>query len=580
MKQLLLYVLKPEPGLNMKYDFYKILLIFIISLNRYITSSSQDQVVSSPEILYNGIQLPREWPPLIKLMPERAPMEIPYLKTVPEVIPINVGRQLFIDDFLIEETDLTRSYHLAKKFKGNPVIKPETPLELNSGICPVAAPFSDGVWYDSKDKLFKMWYHAGWFDGTAYATSKDGIGWERPELDIEPHSNRILSERNGYKRDGSTVWLDYHATDPASRFKMFIYFRYPGGEHGEQYKSPDGIHWNSGGITGTLGDNSGFFYNPFRNKWVYSIRDSREATYGRARYYHESDDFIKAGQWNNKEYSYWQAADSLDKPDKLVEDYFLDSRTQLYKVDAIAYESVMLGLFAIHRGPDNRVCAYGGFPKLTDLNLGYSRDGFYFYRPDRRAFIPSTRLKGDWDRGYIHSAGGCCLVVGDSLYFYYGAWSGDSPKNISDMYAGGSTGLAKLRRDGFASMDAAGRPGYLVTRPVTFKGKNLFVNVEDTEGELRVEILDVNANTIKGFSKENCIPASANKTLQEIRWKNIKDLSSLNNMKVRFKFYLKNGNLYSFWVSPDISGASYGYVGAGGPGLSGSIDNVGINGYK
>ena len=29
----------------------------------------------------------------------------------------------------------------------------------------MAAPFSDGVFYDGEEGLYKMWYHAGWFDG-------------------------------------------------------------------------------------------------------------------------------------------------------------------------------------------------------------------------------------------------------------------------------------------------------------------------------------------------------------------------------------------------------------------------------
>ena len=83
----------------------------------------------------------------------------------------------------------------------------------------------------------------------------------------------------------------------------------------------------------------------------------------------------------------------------------------------------------------------------------------------------------------------------------------------------------------------------------------------------------------KSFSKDNCIPIIGNKTIQEIKWKNKNDLSALSNKKVRFKFYVENGSLYSFWVSPDKSGASYGYVAAGGPGLNGNRDDVGINGY-
>jgi hypothetical protein len=41
---------------------------------------------------------------------------------------------------------------------------------------------------------------------------------------------------------------------------------------------------------------------------------------------------------------------------------------------------------------------------------------------------------------------------------------------------------------------------------------------------------------------------------------------------VRIRFHLSNGSLYAFWVSSDPSGASNGYVAAGGPGYGGGID--------
>jgi len=49
---------------------------------------------------------------------------------------------------------------------------------------------------------------------------------------------------------------------------------------------------------------------------------------------------------------------------------------------------------------------------------------------------------------------------------------------------------------------------------------------------------------------------------------------------VRFRFHLRLGALYSFWVSPDASGASHGYVAAGGPGFTGPTDTVGTAAYK
>jgi hypothetical protein len=46
---------------------------------------------------------------------------------------------------------------------------------------------------------------------------------------------------------------------------------------------------------------------------------------------------------------------------------------------------------------------------------------------------------------------------------------------------------------------------------------------------------------------------------------------------VQFRFYLKSGKLYAFWISDKESGASNGYVAAGGPGFTGPTDTVGLD---
>ena len=135
----------------------------------------------------------------------RQPVRVPYLDAPTETIPIDVGRQLFVDDFLVESTTLTRRFHQAEKSGHNPVLTPETATEMDGGECPVAAPFNDGVWWDPTDRLFKMWYQAGWMSGTGYAVSDDGIGWRRPALDVVPGTNLVLAPRPGYRRDGCCV---------------------------------------------------------------------------------------------------------------------------------------------------------------------------------------------------------------------------------------------------------------------------------------------------------------------------------------------------------------------------------------
>ena len=61
---------------------------------------------------------------------------------------------------------------------------------------------------------------------------------------------------------------------------------------------------------------------------------------------------------------------------------------------------------------------------------------------------------------------------------------------------------------------------------------------------------------------------------EDINAKNKKNAFAQRKL-VRFRFHLEDGNLYSFWVSPDNSGASRGYVAAGGPGFTGPTDTVG-----
>ena len=67
-----------------------------------------------PEKLYNGIELPDVWPPRFRDPASDAPLPVPYLAHPPKVIPIDIGRQLFVDDFLIEKTTLKRVFHQAR----------------------------------------------------------------------------------------------------------------------------------------------------------------------------------------------------------------------------------------------------------------------------------------------------------------------------------------------------------------------------------------------------------------------------------------------------------------------------------
>jgi hypothetical protein len=191
-----------------------------------------------------------------------------------------------------------------------------------------------------------------------------------------------------------------------------------------------------------------------------------------------------------------------------------------------------------------------------------------------RPFIPVSERKGDWDWGNVQSAGGCCLVVGDQLYFYFSGRAG-SPGDKGRRDGGGSTGLATLRRDGFVSLGAGGAGGSLTTRPVRFTGKHLFVNADAREGELTAEVLDGGGRAVAGLTRADCVPVRADKTLQPVKWESATDLSGVAGKAVKLRFHLKDARLYAFWVSPESSGVSRGYVAAGGPGFKGPMDDGG-----
>jgi hypothetical protein len=77
------------------------------------------------------------------------------------------------------------------------------------------------------------------------------------------------------------------------------------------------------------------------------------------------------------------------------------------------------------------------------------------------------------------------------------------------------------------------------------------------------------------FTRAYCTPVRADSTRQAVQWKGARDLSKLAGQPVQSRFTLRNGRLYAFWVSPATTGASHGYVAAGGPGFTGPIDTVG-----
>lgn len=557
----------------------RIAIFFVLTALLSCRTKRQDfETKSSGKVLYNGIILPEVWPP--KNDVKYGDMDVPYLKNKPEIIPINIGRQLFVDDFLVSETNMKREYHYPHFYEDNPVLKKDRDYEVTSGA-PYASPFSDGIWYDEKMQKFRMWYLTGGdllFEEpqsfvTAYAESDDGIHWVKPDLDVIPGTNIV----EPHWRDSNVMWLDKEETDPAKKYKLFNveYKEYEPGKRGWilvlRY-SADGIHW--GDIVAQsqpIGDRTTAFYNPFTEKWVLSIRLTGEGRIRDRNYLENSNPEVLVNKLDNvlfptknDEIVFWFGP--FDNEPRHPN--HSEVEPQIYNHDAIAYESIMLGYFNVWQGPENNIAAKLKVQKRNEVLLGFSRDGFHWDRIDKTPFMGVNETEGVWNWGNMQSIAGVPIIVGDSLYFY----TSGRKRNDVMWDANTSTGLAKLRRDGFASMNAIDGQGFLLTEKISFDGEYLFVNAE-VKGQLTAEILDAKGRVIEGFSQEECLAFSGNSTKHRLRWKS-GDLSKLQGTSIRIKFYMTNGKFYSFWISKWDTGESGGYTAGGGPGLNPSGKDI------
>ena len=216
-------------------------------------------------------------------------------------------------------------------------------------MSPTAYAYSGGAWYDSKDKHFKLWYSAHldvpggdygmWLQ--CLAVSQDGIHWEKPAFDVEEGTNIVLRQHH----DSTTVWLDHNETAPTRRFKYFSTPIKNSGTSLTLFYSPDGIHWTDSGHVQNkgFGDRTTCFYNPFRKVWVGGLRHFFGHGVGRARSYIEAE--TPQGVLRNTSKAVpWCGADKLDPHNPRPE--YSKIEPQLYNLDAVAYESIMLGMFA------------------------------------------------------------------------------------------------------------------------------------------------------------------------------------------------------------------------------------------
>lgn len=483
--------------------------------------------------------------------PREARVDLP-APTTPRPIVLDNAKRLFASDWVIDRmAGLTRTLHPVKKHPDNPLLRAEYPWEKPCVL------LYGSVMYDPDrlDDRFRMWYlcftprysedyseRLAKSGRIAYATSRDGLHWERPKLGIHEYEG---SEDNNIVIPGpwgvASIHFDPRDPDPQRRYKAQV--RYNGHR---AYFSPDGIHWSlAAQMNLSAFDRSTVHWHPVEQKWFastknwYKIQDGEDQ---RGRGYAESEDFLR---WGPVSYMCGTARNSGEI---------------VYGLEPFYYESMFFGLWDRYRHEPNG---------LLDVQLAVSHNGRHWTRPSDKAWIGLTPLPQDFQRvkstrspmtgvdpfdarvpwDYANNSASMLgpIRVGDELWMYY---SGRSTDHRSRPHVG-AIGLGTLRLDGFFSLDAGKTVGTLVTKPLRLVNDDLRVNANSGRGRLRIGILNEQGTPIEPYTIENCVPLTTDDVRHRVHWQSTSDLRAVHGKTVRLEFEFTNTELYAFWTGEE-----------------------------
>lgn len=464
--------------------------------------------------------------------------------------------QLFLDDVMIaERSNLISTLHPPRKFDGNPVLIPEPGVETGAVLYGT-------VLFDEESQLFKMWYFTGragtkmaW--ALAYATSEDGIDWQKPDLDVIDGLDRPanivmthpLTENFG---EPFSVIIDQQDPNPARRYKIVYRYLTPlpamKATGTTTAVSADGIHWQPFGRVQMpkILDIGHFFYDELTGRY---------AVYGRL--------------WTERRKVQLSLSDDFEswsEPVQVVDVNEKDAPgAQIYSMAVHNDGGQYVGLAQLYMR---------GTTHVLEFELAASRDGLTWTRVHQGETFIACGGHGEWDR--FNNSISCKPVrVGDELWFYYSGRTfrhsgyGGNDRGTEDATSlrarvGGTAaanntegssqfrgmrsavGLAKLRLDGYVSLGASYDGGTLTTVPVTPGGTELHLNAAARFGEIIVEVLSPDGKVVPGGVS---IPVTGNSTDLKVRWPDGTPRPLRQGHAVQLRFTIRNARLYSYWVS-------------------------------
>lgn len=465
--------------------------------------------------------------------------------------------QLFLDDTCIEDSAfVTRVWHRPDKFP-EPVLRAEHPWEQ---WCPVL--YGTVLKWNGK---FHMWYVPWTLDGhrpVCYAQSEDGVAWHKPELGLfesnATTATNIVLDANNPPNDIDDLTVIDDPEDQEWPLKMLYWegafgptaagWRPTPGTGIYAARSKDGIHWDRepGLVLPEWGDRFNAVSSKVNGKYVLMGRIPGALTTGaqagafdkgRAVWRIESEDLLN-----------WSEVELVLAAD--VED---PAHMQFYSATAFPYASLMMGsIERMHMSPDK-----------LDPELIWSHDGGRnWIRSRQRAAFLEWGAPSTFDDAWINLQTNGPIEHQGRLWFYYSGRNAAHGSRYPHNY--GAIGLATLRIDGFASLQARDQVGYVLTRPMQWPEGDLHVNFDARRdlaghpgfsyGELLVEVRDENNFPVEGFGWDACHPLTGNTAdrpgaAARVEWRNGRSVRELAGQPIRLAFKFRDCHLYSFRVS-------------------------------
>src|SRR5262249_47535810 len=142
--------------------------------------------------------------------------------------------------------------------------------------------------------------------------------------------------------------------------------------------------------------------------------------------------------------------------------------------------------------------------------------------PRHPILSPDPDPSGAWDGGLVYTSNHP-LVEGGTIKLYYGGAAGTHNAPFENNSWG--VGLATLRKDGFASLDATGSPGCVLTSKCRGMRGPLHVNYKTNNGgSLRAEVLDASGKVMEGYGKDACHELKGDSVDAVVTWEHHTEL--------------------------------------------------------